>query len=325
MIAKLLKPIDVASGSIIMAMGIFLLGAVHQFTYIEQQFDYLFSLLIIIWIIMLAKFINSLLTKDYFRNIWNQPILSFALGTWIAATSVMTILLKRQFPEFAGIKWLAFVVCLAWFVYIIISFIQLKKIIVSGSSKNVHGIILLTTVSTQSIACLLMVIFEKTVLLIIVLGILLYLLSMGLMLLRFKVKGVHLHEWKNTDCIIHGALSITGLAMCMSEVFELSTLLILWFVVFCFFIFIELIEIFRGISRIKLYGMKKGIFTYHTSQWARNLTFGMFYYFTYTLINGAGKMEQLDFQNHVMNVLGWIVLVLLIIETILWIYPKKNR
>lgn len=324
MIAKLLKPIDVASGSIIMAMGIFLLGAAHQFTYIEEQFDYLFSILIVIWIVMLCKFIYSLFTRDYFKTLWNQPILSFALGTWIAATSAVTILLKQQFPDIIQFKWLVFVNCIAWFVYLVITFIQLKKIIVTGSLKNLHGIILLTTVSTQSIACLLMVVLDYTNILIILFGILLYLISIGLMVTRFITKGSNLHEWKNTDCIIHGAVSISGLAMTMSGVFELNILLIVWYTALCLFIIIEIIEILRAISRIKLYGIRAGIFTYHTSQWARNLTFGMFYYFSYTLINGPGKKEQLNFQNYVMDMLGWIVLILLIVETILWIYPKKK-
>lgn len=321
---KLSKQIEVSSGAIIMAMGIFLLGAIHQFPLIEQTFKLLFGSAFILWIIMLRKFICLLFNVDYFRSIWNQPIQSFGLGTWIAATSVMIIIIHQKFPEIMGVQIVVYINCIAWLIYIIFACLQLKKIIVNRLIEDVHGVILLTTVSTQSIACLLIATFQLPIEWIILLGVLLYFVSISLIMIRFIIKVFNVQEWKNTDCIIHGALSITGLAMTLSHAFEIKTLILLWFIVLCLFIIVEIFEILRGILRIKLYGIKKALFTYHTSQWARNFTFGMFYYFTLNLIHYAEGKVNLIFQTHVMNVLGWVVLVLLIVEIVLWVIPRNK-
>ncbi|WP_410798136.1 TDT family transporter [Lysinibacillus telephonicus] len=323
MIGKTEKTIDVASGAMIMAMGIFLLGAIHQFSYIEQLFDLLFVIVLITWIIILVRFIRSIFIVDFLKNLWNQSIQSFGLGTWIAATSVMTILIHQHFPNVIGIQYIVYLNCIAWLLYMLFSCLQLKKIIINRAVYDLHGVILLTTVSTQSIACLLMETIQKTNILIIVLGIVLYLFSIVLIVIRFKCKHFSLHEWRNTDCIIHGALSITGLAMTLSQTIEFQLLLIFWFVVFCLFIIVEIFEILRGISRVKLYGIRKAIFTYHISQWSRNFTFGMFYYFTFNLINYAEGRYELYFQTKFMYGLGWVVLVLLIVEIVLFLVPRK--
>ena len=323
MVGKIEKTIDVASGAIIMAIGIFLLGAIHQFSYIEQLFNLLLVILLIVWIIIMILFIRSIFNVDFLRELWNQPIKSFGLGTWVAATSVMTILTHQHFPNFIGFQFVLYLNCIAWSLFLIFSCLQFKRIIRSRSIKDVHGVILLTTVSTQSIACLLMETTQKAYVMILELGIAFYLFSIVLIIIRLTNKNFNLHEWKNTDCIIHGALSITGLAMTLSQAFALQSLLIFWFVVFCLFIIVEIFEIFRGISRIKLYGIRKAIFTYHVSQWSRNFTFGMFYYFTFNLINHAHGKHELKFQTHFMTGLGWVVVVLLIVEIVLWVGPKK--
>ncbi|MFP5303400.1 hypothetical protein R2R70_19675, partial [Cobetia sp. SIMBA_158] len=84
-------------------------------------------------------------------------------------------------------------------------------------------------------------------------------------------------------------------------------------------IVVETIEIVRAIIRIKEYGFKQGILTYHITQWARNFTFGMLYFFTFNLVNRFTEVHPLLFQENFMIGLGWVVFTLLIIEFLLLI------
>lgn len=314
------KTIDIAAGSIIMAIGIFLLGALHQFPLLDKHFGRYFSaILVIVWLLLLFSFCFSLFIREYQHSLVSSPIKSFAAGTWIAGTSVVGIIMIHNFPVLTtGLTILLYMNVFLWFIYILFCIWQFKKIIVIGSIKEVHGLVLLSTVSTQSIACLLINYYQKSlsaniVFYLIGIGIVFYVFSIILIGIRFSSKWFDIHEWKNTDCIIHGALSITGLAMTQSRLFENDVLLFVWWVVFSVFVVVEMMEIIRGITRIKKLGWKKGIFTYHISQWARNFTFGMFYYFTYNLVNVIGK-DLLNFQTEVMVGLGWIILIILITE-----------
>src|SRR5690625_5162246 len=137
-----------------------------------------------------------------------------------------------------------------------------------------------------------------------------------------KEKGLTLvDDWTNTNCIIHGALSITGLAIIVSDSFTPSFVIVLWFVVFILLGIVEMIEVVRAILRIKLYGWNKGVFTYHISQWSRNFTFGMFYAFTLFMHNNPAYSipNQLhSFQKLLMLFWGWIVLFTLIGQMIVY-------
>ncbi len=102
----MIGPFDVASGSVIMAMGIFLLGSIHQFTYIEYFFKLLLSIVVMLWIVIIIRFICSLFNEEFLKKLWNQHIQSFGLGTLIAATSVITILVHQQLPKLFGYNFL---------------------------------------------------------------------------------------------------------------------------------------------------------------------------------------------------------------------------
>ena len=70
----------------------------------------------------------------------------------------------------------------------------------------------------------------------------------------------------------------------------------------------------------------KGIFTYHISQWSRNFTFGMFYFFTMKLVDQyASSGRSLVFQTHFLQGLGWLVFALLIIQSSIFLAAKKVR
>ncbi|MDI2587234.1 hypothetical protein OR571_08990 [Psychrobacillus sp. NEAU-3TGS] len=321
------KTIDASAGSIIMAFGIFLLGAVYQFPFLNIHLGLVLSgFLVIAWLFMFFSFFLSLSKRDYRNSFVNLPIKSFGVGTWIAATSVIGDLILQRIPSLLSIvQVLAYANLVLWIAFIALCIRQWKTIIVNKETKNTHGVILLTTVSTQSIGSLLVTTFGTAFPLLlmiafIMLGILFYLFSITLISIRFASKWRDIHEWKNTDCIIHGAISITGLALVQSGSFTLATILFIWYVVLFLFVIVETAEIIRGIARIQKYGWQKGIFTYNITQWARNFTFGMFYFFTVNLVHTfSSSRNSLSFQNHFLNLLGWIVLILLIVEISLFL------
>lgn len=327
------KMIDVSAGSIIMAFGIFLLGAVYQFSFLNIHLALTLSgLLVLAWLLMFFTFFRSMLKRDYRNDLVNLPIKSFGVGTWIAATSVIVDLIIQRTPALLPIvKVLACANLVLWIVFVIFCIRQLKSIIVNKEIANTHGVILLSTVSTQSIVGLLVTTFGTNFLsslmtAFIMLGFLFYLFSITLIIIRFTRKWRDIHEWKNTDCIIHGAVSITGLAMVQSDNFTFNSIMFVWYLVVVLFLVVEAAEITRGIARIHKYGWRKGVFTYHITQWARNFTFGMFYFFTLNVVHTFSTSSSvLDFQVHTLHLLGWIVLILLIVEISLFIISVNTK
>ncbi|GGA33533.1 hypothetical protein [Psychrobacillus lasiicapitis] len=329
------KTIDASAGSIIMAFGIFLLGAVYQFPFLNSHLALALSgLLVLVWLFMLFAFFLSLSKRDYRNSLVNLPIKSFGVGTWIAASSVIDDLIIQRAPALLSIvQVLACANLVLWIAFIALCIRQWKTIIANKETKNTHGVILLSTVSTQSIVGLLVTTFgpafhPSLMIAFIMLGILFYVFSITLIGSRFASQWRDIHEWKNTDCIIHGAISITGLALVQSGSFSLVTILFVWYIVLFLFGIVETAEIIRGIARIQKYGWQKGIFTYHITQWARNFTFGMFYFFTFNLVHTfSSSSKPLSFQNHFLHFLGWIVLILLIVELslfLIFIVTKTN-
>ncbi|BDH63078.1 hypothetical protein MTP04_32080 [Lysinibacillus sp. PLM2] len=322
--------IDVVSGSVIMALGIFSLGAMQQIPLIGQYSKTITLFLFLLWFLMIISFVTTFINHSYRKLLISIPVKSFAIGTWIAGTSVICVLMVHEYQQLQIIiECISIFNLFAWFAYILFCISQFKRIVVHNLGRDVHGVILLSTVSTQSMVCLLINVFHgevsnKMVIFFIVAGFAFYLFSMILILMRFIQKWGSIHELKNTDCIIHGALSITGLAMTQSQVFSSEFLNCFWFFVLALFILIETFEVVRAVARVKLFGLKKALFTYDVSQWSRNFTFGMLYYFTYNLVTlYEGKMPW-TFQLQFLELFAWVVLILLLMEVILFFQSKIN-
>ncbi|MFC4410061.1 hypothetical protein ACFOZY_06370 [Chungangia koreensis] len=321
------RTIDPAAGSIIMAIGIFLLGAIHQFPFLDLHVGFTFSAItVLLWVIFFFLFIRSTLTKTYRQSLANSYISSFGLGTWIAATSVIGDLIVQRAPQYLSfVEVLAIGNVILWIIFMAFSIRQFAMIFRERKFTETHGVILLSTVSTQSIVTLLLNLnpdFEPAVIMALIsIGLLLYGLSFILLMIRFGKKFGTIHELKNTDCIIHGALSISGLAMAQSGYFSFGTLNAFWLLVFSFFIIIEALEILRAIQRVKQSGLRDGLFTYHITQWSRNFTFGMFYFFTLTFIS-RNTSHDLHFHVEIMNIMGWLVICLLVIQIGNWAYNR---
>lgn len=325
------KQISPAQPAIIMAIGIFLTSTIDAFPFLDVYLGPYFTIgLFIIWIITYLYLIKQFFNSDFLIPFIKNPIVSFSMGTWIAGVSVLANILAKYIPNFKTIFLsMAFINLILWFFFCIICLYNYSCLIKTKQHiKNVHGIILLATVGTQSIVILFRNVFPSFptsfYIILISLGICFYLIGMFLIGKRYLLNRDWsiANDWNNTNCIIHGALSITGFAITVVGLLSARLLIIFWIFVFSLFIAVETIEIIRAILRVKLYGFKKGLLTYHVTQWSRNFTFGMFYAFSAAMNRGHFynlPIKFIQFQVNTLACLAWIVLIALIIQIFLYL------
>ncbi|MCO6441600.1 MAG: hypothetical protein J5I81_11035 [Nitrococcus mobilis] len=300
------RPTPTAGGGIVMAIGIFGLAALQRIPALAAFLNEPLALLLsVIWLFTGAAYLI-----DFFKGTLHvhteSPIGRFGIGTWVAGTAVLARM------EMVGVEdWsmtveamLGFIALLLWIWYIPLALEGFKAMRACHERLQTRGVILLSTVSTQSLALIAAdlaysaplipwfdpgvwrVLFAGVATVLIVLGTGFYIVGVGLILQRYwrQKNWTLVHDWDNTNCILHGAMSITGLAAVLSGTIPILICLLIWLYVFTMFILVELIEVARAYLRIKALGWQEGVFTYHVSQWARNFTFGMYYAFTWAFI-----------------------------------------
>src|SRR5690625_2119393 len=234
------KKIEPASGAIIMANGIFLIGAVKEFPFIDYQLGvYLAFLLLITWVIIYTKLSIQFFHRDFLIPFLKHPVNSFAIGTWIAGVSVLCNVFLKYFPQILPITQAMGILNTFLFLFFLINCIyNFKQLFTDHQHFPVHGVVLLSTVGTQSIIVLLNnVFYELPKILsssVIFLGLIFYIIGFLLILNRYvRQKGWTLaDDWANTNCIIHGALSITGLAIVSSNTYSAKFVTVLWLIIF---------------------------------------------------------------------------------------------
>lgn len=313
-----------------MAFGIFFIDAIDYipaFAVLEYSFIALF---ILIACLIFAMTGLTYVNQKSLQELLNQPVRIFALGTWVAALSVFTVVLKQY--GLVQQQFLAFIatgntllVSLLIFVYAY-AFVQLFK----QTTLKVDGIVLLSTVSIQSISIMYYYLFEKSthalIPWLISLGLLCYLIGLYLIFRSYRKSNWTLADgWANTNCIIHGALSITGVASVLTGAFSPSVILVLLLVTTIFFIGIEIVECLRLFDRYKHYHLRDAIFNYHVTQWSRNFTFGMYFTFICSA-KQKGVLAALPFASEAISlfltIFAYVILLFLIIESLLFLHSK---
>jgi hypothetical protein len=278
---------EIASGSIVMALGIVALACLPQFHFSSFTMLVVAMEVIIIWFYLAVKLVQSGIQGDLRVDHASDRI---GMGTWVAGTSTTAILLDHAeqtlhgFIVFLGI--IALVLYLIYFIFISQWFVLCIK---KKFHLPVNGMVSLATVSTQSIVLLLAELFRDDIptmvyFILILMGLIFYFVG-AICILRhfFQDHRQHLLAgWSNSNVINHGALSITGLAMLNSKAFSEWMIVAVWWGAAIFFLIIELLESGRFLVRIRMRGIRSGVFVYHTSQWTRVFTFGMLYAFTLT-------------------------------------------
>ncbi|PID21114.1 hypothetical protein CSV61_11560 [Sporosarcina sp. P3] len=281
------KPvISTVAGAPLMSMGIAWKSVVS--VYFPSATSAVFYVIILGAFWVLIHYLFDVLQKDFYLLHVQDPISSFSIGTWIASVSIILILLTDHHIT-SSMEILFYINLMFWLIYIglvirnyLFIFTNLKKYI-----HQIHGGLLLTCVSTQSIVISGYHVFDGAAWTVyatslIVMGSLFYALNFLLIVFRYvsaSDKDLTVN-WINTNCILHGALSITGVALTFAHPAAISLLYIVWILSFVFFLIIEMIEIVWAVQRIRKLGWHQGIFVYSPTQWARVFTFGMFLFFT---------------------------------------------
>lgn len=268
-----------------MALGIFCTGALGHLPFGAVLTRPLAALVCAAWLATALALARSLWRAGVAAR--TRPIVeSFGIGTWVAGTAIAAECVRLALPQQrpgALVLVLAGAALWVWFFPMAVrNLVRLCR-----TSLRPSGLILLSTVATQAVALSALDLFSGAGLaralaaILMALGVACYAVGAPLIVGRHARGGWHLaDDWSNANCILHGALSITGLAAVRSGFFAGSTILALWFVVLGIFALVELVEAVRLAARVRAAGWRNGVLVYDLSQWARNFTFGMFYAFT---------------------------------------------
>ena len=325
-----------ASGAIAMAIGIFVLGALQHLPLPVAEVTRLLALEgFIIWAFIAASYVAS-----YFRGTFPahtaDPVGAFAIGTWVAGTAVLGRLILIVLPGWTAVGvGLAGLTLVIWLWYLVVITRRYGRIFADPLGHPATGRILLATVSTQAVVLVGQELLKDALpgapaLALILLGYVFYGLGVFLIARRYLLdRHWRLRDdWDNTNCILHGAMSISGLAAVETGLLPPEMIALTWVWVLVMFVAIELTELARLVARVRAYGWRRGIFTYHVSQWSRNFTFGMFYVFTLRLFAHPPIMPSLglgflrDLQASIIAWGQYVVLILLLIELALFL--SKN-
>ena len=317
-----------ASGAIAMAIGIFVLGALQRLPVPVATLTQLLTLEgLIVWAYIAASYVRSYF-RGTFHNHTDDPVGCFAVGTWVAGTAVLARLIAIVLPVWRPLVLaLAVLTLLVWLWYLVLITRRYRIILDSPSRLHTTGRVLLATVSTQSLVLLIEQLFPGQVPVVLAagliwLGYLFYGLGFVLILQRY-LRQAHWRladDWDNTNCILHGAMSITVLAALESRALPDSLILATWLWVLAMFVVVEGIEIARLVARVRAYGWRRAVATYQVSQWARNFTFGMFYAATVrlsVLLDGTAGLGIAGLTTLQAGIIAWgqyVVLILLLIE-----------
>ncbi|MGH8160741.1 MAG: hypothetical protein ACRESR_01040 [Gammaproteobacteria bacterium] len=328
-----------AAGGIVMAIGIFADFSLRQLPFDWPLLERLVTLeLLVIWLFLARSYVASALNR-HFRMHLAHPLRRFAIGTWVAGTAVLSALGMHALPEAPLFgKVLALVAVAIYLPYVALFVAGYARLLRRPFRQNANGIILLATVSTQAVVIALHDAFGSAFPGWYELGMLAFdicFLCAGLVLvvLHYGIKHNYVLaiEWKNANCILHGAVSITGLALVLTGDFSPYLLLDLWLVVLIIFVLVESVEIARMIERERARGLRLGIFVYDVTQWTRNFTYGMFYAFSFALLrylDTAPPTESVVWLPAVRALADWgqyVVLAFLLIEIAIFFRARLHH
>ncbi|HET6630626.1 MAG TPA: hypothetical protein VFG91_12695 [Woeseiaceae bacterium] len=331
------RPAPTAAGSIVMAVGIFGLAELQQMSGIQALVTRPLALgLLVLWLFIAASYVESWLGGRGDEH--SGPLVGrYAIGSWIAGTTVMLHLLLRGLPEWLPLAAaLGVLACGLWLWYLVVAGKAFPGVARQSSRELVSGVVLLSTVSTQSIAIAALDLLPRPMawrglaVSLIAAGFVLYVVN-AVVVVRsfFRARNWTLaDDWDNSNCILHGAMSITGLAVVLWGASPPAVVLTTWLYVLAVFVAVESVELARLAVRVRSYGWRRGAFSYHVTQWSRNFTWGMFYAFTLVYAH-ADPGPQIDWvralQQPILSFGPYVGLLLLLVETGLCLEDNLGR
>lgn len=318
-----------ASGAIVMAGGIAILDALQRVPLPIASITRWAALSLFAIAAFIAWSDAGAWMRGTFHWHTDVPGDRFGIGTWVAGGSLLAETVLLAFPGWRTVAIvLAVLSLLVWLWFLTVIARAFREIVPSPARHHVTGYILLSTVATQAVAIVAPALFPGEVprpllAVPVILGYLLYVLGASLVAQRYRPDHSWslADDWDTSNCILHGAMSISGLAGIVTGVLPSPWIDATWLWVAAVFLMIEGIELARARSRVRRYGWRKGLLTYHVSQWARNFTFGMFYAFTLHLPPAARYAIPLIamLRTPIVGYGQYLVLGLLLFETALFI------
>lgn len=325
--------LSTASSAVVMAAGIFLEGVFWHFPIMKGDFGKVAALAVfLLWAWLMGIYMKGIFNSKERERHFGHPIHSFAVGTWVATTSVCGTLLHQQVPEMNGVVYaMAIIGALFWLFFFYLVLRNFTMVYKKRLYLSVHGIVLFSTVATQALVIfynslfrsIQLQVFSDTFLLI---GALFYVTGFLLILSRYTFqRRLDLKkDWDNTNCILHGGMAITGLACIVSHAVPGVVITGIWVWSLVWFVTVEFIEVIWAVKRVKAYGFVKGIGTFNASQWCRNFTFGMFFAFTLK-INLSAEPILYSIRGWLLSYGIWLVLMLLLYEITLFFWKYGGQ
>ena len=309
---------------IVMSVSVFVSVFFHIMPFKNDSVIHFIQLLVIcifmLWLFFIYSYTKAIFTGSFYLQHVSGTLNSFGMGTWIAGASVCSMGIIMYLPKWMGIAYI--IVAVNSLIWIMLAGLYIRNFVklLKDEQLLLNGIVLLSTVSTMSVAIDYSLVlnihkFWLILFLLIIIGTLFYIVFI-LLIVRslLREKWTIVNDFRNTNCIFHGALSITGLAGIMTGVFSHFVSWSLWFIVLFIFVVVESMELVRAVMRLKHYGYKKTLGTYHVSQWARNFTFSMLLAFTFKLptedITGIDQALLNDFSTLLFAVALFLLLYL---------------
>lgn len=324
-----------AIGAPVMALGIFGAAALQQLPGGAAATGFVAAGAVVIWLVIAVALVRSISRRGAF--FYTAPVLaSFGLGTWVAASAVVARMVMLGAPALGWIARGFFLASAAlWLWFLPLALRNFARLAANPSARP-SGVILLATVATQAVVLMALRLFSDMATVrwiattLIAFGMLCYAIGLALIVRRYSSERWRLaDDWDNSNCILHGALSISGLAAVIGGNFTAAALLAFWLTAIAVFIVVEAIELLRLLVRVKALGWRAGLFVYDISQWARNFTFGMFYAFTLAFAERVPNLPAHSLVESLRSAIlaggQYVVLLLLLAETMVMLGSARRR
>jgi hypothetical protein len=251
------------------------------------------------------------------------------IGTWVVSTAVLSLLWLKSFQELDEIALLlAFIAIGVWIEYMRLMLDDLHTIARNPVGLKLNGNIFLLTASTQSIAILVSTIFHDwlplpILVILILVGYFYYGICLILSIRHYsQIRLRHMVlEWAHTNSMLHGALSLSGLACIKAILISSAVIVSTWIAAAVLFILVESIAFLRLILNIKKKGFRAAVLKYDISQWSRSFTYGLFYAFT-VAIERIQPIAWKPVTFFIIEYGKYVVLLSVLIETALFFHAR---
>ena len=319
----------VPSGGIVMAGGIFAIAALGELPLPTLVGELVVLELLVVWGYLAVSYLKGLRRGELGRSI-RQPMNAFAVGTWVAGSAVLGRALLQALPGWYPVALALWLVAGAlWLWYASLLPAAFRGAADPSGGYRATGAVLLPVVATQSLVVAGDALlpggaprFAATAL--IILGYLLYAGGLVLICRRYLRLDWTLAEgWDNTNCILHGAMSITGLAIVLTGALPDAWAAVTWAWALTAFLLVEAAEVARAFVRVRTHGWRDGLLSYLPSQWSRNFTFGMFYAFTLQLRSSSVETPWAAGPQAAILTYGqYVVLAFLLAEVVIFLSDR---